>query len=225
MKKNINNSFERYYLDPREEIVELVPNETKRVLDIGCGGGEVGCALKKRGVEFVSGVEINHEAAIYAREKLDEVIEGDIEKIELPFRERYFNCIVLADILEHLRDPWTLIDKLKRYLTDEGLVICSIPNIGHYIIIKNLLFHKWDYTKEGIMDKTHLRFFTFKSIKDMFTECGFEIVHLEFNFVANRIIRNLNKILFGILYKVFRHYFCEQYIFVAKKRRSVCTTL
>jgi 2-polyprenyl-3-methyl-5-hydroxy-6-metoxy-1,4-benzoquinol methylase len=110
-----------------------------------------------------------------AKEKIDRVIMEDIERINLIdyFQPNYFDCIIFADVLEHLKDPWAILKNVTNFLTDNGFIITSIPNVRYYTIIFNFLFRgNCPYRERGIHDKNHLRFFTFKNIKKMFLDVG-----------------------------------------------------
>lgn len=167
-----------YYHFARPELVALVPEEAKRVLDVGCAAGMMGAALKERGAVEVIGVEINPAVAREAANRLDRVIVGDVEAVTLPYPEGYFDAIVLGDVLEHLRDPWALLKRLRPYLTENGRLIASIPNIAHISVLRDLIRGRWRYKDAGILDRTHLRFFTLESIQEMFTGAGYRISSL-----------------------------------------------
>jgi 2-polyprenyl-3-methyl-5-hydroxy-6-metoxy-1,4-benzoquinol methylase len=99
-----------------------------------------------------------------------------VEKVELPFERGHFDCILYGDVLEHLINPWQVLKEHRSFLRNGGAIICSIPNIRHYRVIRRLVFRgKWEYTDSGILDRTHLRFFTLGSIQKMLEEAGFEI--------------------------------------------------
>lgn len=167
-----------YFHFSRPDLVELVPPQAKKVLDVGCAAGMMGAALKERGVEEVVGIEINTVAAREAATRLDRVLVGDVEELDLPYPEKYFDAIVMGDVLEHLRDPWAVLNRLQSYLAEEGTVIASIPNVANASVIAGLLNGKWQYADAGILDRTHLRFFTLDGIREMFTNAGFRIVSL-----------------------------------------------
>lgn len=125
-------------------------------------------------------IEIHEESAKKAAEKLHKVIHNDALKAldELP--ENYFDCIICFDFLEHLVDPYSLLTLLKPKLTKDGVIVTSIPNIRYYTVFKDLVLHgNWDYQEQGIMDKTHLRFFTRKSIIKTFEQLDFEILTMK----------------------------------------------
>jgi 2-polyprenyl-3-methyl-5-hydroxy-6-metoxy-1,4-benzoquinol methylase len=165
-----------YYSCVREDLIRFIPSGTKRILDVGCAEGKTGESLREKGFEEIVGIEVNEEVARRGSGYYNPLIIGDVEKICLPFEEGHFDCILYGDVLEHLVDPWRVLREHHALLRNEGTIICSIPNIRHYRIIKNLFFKgKWEYKRDGIMDRTHLRFFTMDSIRRMLEEAGFEI--------------------------------------------------
>ncbi|HDN67792.1 MAG TPA: methyltransferase domain-containing protein [Firmicutes bacterium] len=164
-----------YYERERQEIVELIPPGVARVLDVGCAAGYLGRRLKKLGVREVVGVEINPEVAKQAEQYLDQVIVGDIEQLSLPFSPRSFDCIICADILEHLRNPGRILNRLREYLSDKGVLIASLPNVRYLGVINHLVEGNWTYQDSGILDETHLRFFTRKEIIKLLRSSGYEI--------------------------------------------------
>lgn len=169
-----------YYSNEREEMLHFIPNDARFVLEVGCGDGTFGSAVKRVSGAEVWGIEIDNEAASAAKAKLDKVIIGDILEIIPNLPERKFDCIVFNDVLEHLVDPFTTLIAVKSKLTSKGVVVCSIPNIRYFPVLRRLLVNKqWKYEDWGVLDRTHLRFFTRKSIVDTFTELNYEILQLE----------------------------------------------
>ncbi|HXL01706.1 MAG TPA: methyltransferase domain-containing protein, partial [Candidatus Atribacteria bacterium] len=168
-----------YYSYSRPEIQALIPSSAKKILDIGCGAGELGKALKERQDCEVTGIEIVPEVADKAREKLDKVIVGDIEEIIDDLPENYYDVVIFADVLEHLKNPWKILSQIKTRINAQGIVIISVPNVRHWSVIKDLLEGRWDYQEAGILDKTHLRFFTKKTILDMLDKTGFKATNLQ----------------------------------------------
>jgi 2-polyprenyl-3-methyl-5-hydroxy-6-metoxy-1,4-benzoquinol methylase len=170
------SSDKGYYEQARHEVLALIPVGTKRLLDVGCSNGATAALAKKQfGIEYVVGVELFPDAAETARKRLDEVIEGNIEILTLPYTDDYFDCIICADILEHTQNPWLVLTALRRLISPNGVVIASIPNIGHIVPLLKIAFDRFEYEESGILDKTHLRFFTLHTIKQMFSETGFQI--------------------------------------------------
>ncbi len=128
----------------------------------------------------VHGVEISKKAAEEAKKILDDVIVGDIEEIELPYPEGYFDVIICADVLEHLFDPKSVLIKLRYYLNDEGILVTSIPNIANWKMRLELLQGRFEYTQTGILDSGHIRFFTYYTARRMLEETGFRITKVEY---------------------------------------------
>jgi 2-polyprenyl-3-methyl-5-hydroxy-6-metoxy-1,4-benzoquinol methylase len=179
-----------YYSGIREEMIPFIPLNVSKILEIGCGEGNFGAALKNEGVE-VWGIEYSHEEAKVAESKLDKVFAGDVFLHLDKLPDNYFDVIVCNDVLEHLTDPYTVLEKFKSKLTSTGVVVSSIPNIRFFRTFFDFVFRKnWDYTDNGIMDKTHYRFFTVKSIRKMYENLGYEIVRHE-GINASRSIRPL----------------------------------
>lgn len=169
-----------YFILSRNEMMKYVPSYTEKILDIGCGEGVFGQELKKITKREVWGIEISDQCAEKAKEKLDRVIVGDFEIGEYDLPKNYFDCIICNDVLEHFKDPWSVLRRLKSYLKKNGCVVASIPNVRYYDNIKSLLLRKeWEYASSGILDFTHLRFFTQKSILSMFDECGYSVIKIE----------------------------------------------
>ena len=169
----------------RFDVINLMNQKERlrniRVLEIGCACGAT--LLKIKHVfphAQVFGIEINQYAANTARDFAD-IIVGDIEKIDMDgnYPYNYFDYILIPGVLEHLVDPWKIITKIKKYLKPDGHVIANIPNVMHFSIIYQLLFGMWNYDNETILDKTHLRFFTLKTIREMFEKSGYLINQAE----------------------------------------------
>src|SRR5258708_3485769 len=151
-----------YYSAVRQDILVHVPLGPNRVLDVGCGEGLMARVLKREGkASWVAGVEIFPEAAADARDVVDELVVGEVETLDLPFERQSFDVILLGDVLEHLRDPWRQLERLVAFLRPGGLAIASVPNVRNWRVVFALAFKgRWDYVPLGIMDRTHLRFFT-----------------------------------------------------------------
>jgi len=156
-----------YYSRQRLELLALIPKDTSSILDVGCGSGMLGRKLREENPNVhLSGIEINATVAPFLH--YDEVYVGDVETIlpTLLASEKVFDCLVFADVLEHLIDPWKVMDTAWGLLHSGGTVIVSTPNIRNYGVLKRLILNgEWEYESEGIMDRTHLRFFTAKSIR------------------------------------------------------------
>jgi 2-polyprenyl-3-methyl-5-hydroxy-6-metoxy-1,4-benzoquinol methylase len=210
----LSEKSDKYFSLFRSEIYDLIPRGTLRLLDVGCGTGELGQAAKiQLGVQEVIGIEIHEPVARIAGSKLDKVILGDVEQLQLDFEPGYFDCIVCADVLEHTIDPWQLLRRLSNLLSGDGSFIASIPNIRHIVPILKILFDRLEYEESGILDKTHLRFFTLHTAKKMLTDAGFDIQHMIRSRSNSWKFRAANAISFGL----FREFSVYQYIFLANK--------
>ncbi len=169
-----------YFAGIRPEMLAFVPAQAKRVLEIGCGSGEFGAALKQEFGAEVTGVELFPEAAETARTRLDRVIVADVERDALDLPPGHFDCLVCNDVLEHLVDPWTVLRNLRSYVQENGTLVVSIPNVRHHKVVRHLVWPgEWRYEKSGVLDRTHLRFFTRKTACEMVESAGFRIERVE----------------------------------------------
>ncbi len=174
------NKPEGYYDNIRVEMLKYLPEDSKRVLDVGCGNGALAEVIKEQTGAEVWGIEYMDGEAQLAKEKLDKVFSGPCEDYldELP--DNYFDAIYFNDVLEHLVDPYMVLGKIKHKLSADGVVISSIPNVRYHGTFLRVLTQKdWRYDDHGVMDKTHLRFFTGKSIHRMYEEEGYTVISHE----------------------------------------------
>lgn len=154
---------ESYFAHARKEIAPLLPAHCGRVLEIGCGAGATLGWLRQSGrATHTVGVEIAPEAANNARPNVDEVHCLDFERDTSPLSGEVFDLILCLDVLEHMVDPWTAVDRLARqHLVSGGTLVVSLPNVRHHSVVLPLLFRgRWQYEDAGLLDRTHLRFFT-----------------------------------------------------------------
>jgi 2-polyprenyl-3-methyl-5-hydroxy-6-metoxy-1,4-benzoquinol methylase len=171
---------EDYYSYSRPELLKFIPSDIKSVLDIGCGEGSFGELLKSKGNYTVWGIEYDSKAAVKAENKLDKVINADFDSSVSSLAGQKFDLICFNDVLEHLVNPVETLIKCKELLTGTGYILASIPNIRWYPVVLSLLRYKdFKYQEAGVMDKSHLRFFTKKSIIRLFEETGYEILEIE----------------------------------------------
>lgn len=168
--------FYNYYEESRTDVLQFVPSGIKSLLDIGCARGNFGAALKAKTGCRVTGVELNSYEAQKAKNKLDAVIEGDI--LIMDINER-FDCITCLDVIEHVVHPEAFLKKIRTLLKEDGFLLLSTPNVGHWSVIEDLIAGRWDYLPVGILCISHLRFFTKKTILELLENAGFKIVHIE----------------------------------------------
>ncbi|MFH1544807.1 MAG: class I SAM-dependent methyltransferase [archaeon] len=160
------------------ELIKFI-SPGQKVLDVGCADGTLGQKIKSEFGNVIVGIEVSKKMGKEARKKLDAVVIGDVEEINLNLKKNYFDVVVLADILEHLKQPEGVIKKLNPFLKSDGTIIVSVPNVANIFVRLKLLFGKFDYEKSGIMDETHLRWFTLKSLKEMMERNGFKVEKTE----------------------------------------------
>lgn len=165
-----------YFTNPRSEMMTFVPPGAQRVLELGCGGGEFGAALKRSGVREVVGIEYVAAAAELAQARLDRVLVADVERDALDLPAAAFDGLVCNDVLEHLVDPWAALKKLRAHLRPGAWVVVSLPNVRHHRVVRHLIWPgRWRYEDDGILDRTHLRFFTRESARQLVESAGFRI--------------------------------------------------
>jgi methionine biosynthesis protein MetW len=165
------------YESERGEIVGLVPVGVRRVLDLGCSSGWLAAALKARGEVEVVGIEREPAYAAEARSRCDRVIEGDVE--DVPPDLGRFDCLVAADVLEHLVDPWSALEAYVAMLDPGCRAVVSLPNAGHWSTFARLAGGSWPRLPEGIHDATHLRWFTLRDAIALCEGAGLVVEHVE----------------------------------------------
>lgn len=193
--KDYENKPDGYYNNVRHEMLKYLPKKAKTIIDIGCGNGAFAIILKNSNLAEVWGIELMDEEAKVAATILDKVYSGPCEQFVNELPNDFFDVIYFNDVLEHLVDPYTVLKDLKSKLTKEGVIISSIPNVRYFRSFFKVVFGKdWKYDEFGTMDRTHLRFFTGKSIKRMYEDLGYEIIlHKPLN-----VSKSLKPILFNI---------------------------
>ncbi len=148
------------------------------VLDVGAADGSVARVLRAMGCR-IWGVELDEEAAAVARQVCEEVVVGDVETIDLQASfGRPFDVILLLDVLEHLKEPGTVLAQARDLLADEGWILVSLPNVAHSAVRLQLLDGRFVYTDVGLLDRTHLRFFDRQGVEALFADAGMSILEL-----------------------------------------------
>lgn len=154
-------------------VVELVP-EGSSVLEFGCATGYMSEVLVERRGARVTGIELDPLAADAASAYCERVVVGDAETLDLGehLGDERFDAVLFADVLEHLRDPAAMLERVRPFVSEGGAVVASIPNIAHVSVRLALLAGEFRYRELGLLDDTHLRFFTRESIVDLFESAG-----------------------------------------------------
>ncbi len=163
----------------------------RTVLDVGCGAGLNGAIARGRGA-MVVGIEPSPSGAALARQRLAEVVPADVESdasLAEHLGDRRFDLILLGDVLEHLRDPRAALERLLHHLEEEGRVVISVPNVAAWTVRAALLSGRFDYGTSGILDETHLRFFTRRSLIGLVETAGLEVLHLDQNPMLMRALK------------------------------------
>jgi 2-polyprenyl-3-methyl-5-hydroxy-6-metoxy-1,4-benzoquinol methylase len=204
-----------YFDGSRPDIVsKLRTSSDAAILEIGCGAGGTGRAALAAGKagRYV-GIELNQAAARLAQAHLSEVLVGNVESLDLGRFAGAFDALIISEVLEHLIDPWQTVRRLSECLKPNGVVYASSPNVAHWQVLRELVAGRFQYEEAGVMDRTHVRWFTPGSYAEMFTAAGFAVEHLEPLTHAGWKARLLNRLTAGR----FAHLFSTQIMLVARK--------
>ena len=214
------HKFNSSYTNVRIDLLKFIDGVNLSILDIGCATGENGKYLKNKGIaSHVAGVEIDPEMAEEAKKKIDNLVVGDLENLELrgEFAGAEFDYIILGDILEHLINPWKTLASCVEILNKDGQIIISLPNIQHIeTFIQIYVKGKWPYNSRGIFDKTHLRFFTYRNMEDLVCHSGLTISELKRVYRFRDSTSEFPKFTKKFFKKCFPNLFTFQYILVCK---------
>lgn len=212
-----NTAFQKkdadYYTRFKWWMLPLINDGPNAVMDLGCASGLMGRRLVEAGkAGEVVGAEIFPAAAAEAEKTYKKVYVGDVEELALDY-ENHFDYVICGDVLEHLKDPYQVLKKIYKWLKPGGKVLVCLPNVRNYRLLQDLVFGgKWDYVSAGVLDKTHLRFFTRSSCRRMVEEAGFGISH-EQMIVTGPKKEFFNKVTFGL----FQEFLAEQIFHVGEK--------
>ncbi len=168
----------RYGHGANWDAIAAVPDWARSVLDVGCGTGATGAVLKCRRQIHVCGIEIDRQAAAEARKVLDEVVCGDAAGTNIFSTCGTFDCIIYGDVLEHLVWPGDVLRSHRCLLAPRGVIVITVPNVQYIGVIAKLLLGTWRYAPCGILDVTHLRFFTRRSLLGMIDGAGYRVISL-----------------------------------------------
>jgi len=162
----------------RLDLLARIGTDAKSILEFGCGEAPLGEALKKRQKCRIVGIELDQRAAAIARKRIDNVYCGDVREIVALIREK-FDWIIGGDIVEHLDEPWSFLSHLRKIAAPGGRLLLSLPNVANASVINDLLHGRFDYVYMGLTCVGHLRFFTKRTIEEMLTIAGWEVVSIE----------------------------------------------
>jgi SAM-dependent methyltransferase len=178
-----------YYDRVRDELLDMIELVPQRVLDVGCGGGATGAELKRRYPgATVTGIEPVAAAAQRAQSRIDRVICANAESLDFAaaaLTDSAFDLIVVADVLEHMYDPWRMLERLRALLASGGRILASIPNVRNLWLLEKIVRGGFDYGDEGLLDITHIRFFTFAEMRALFAGTGYAIERSRLNIDGN----------------------------------------
>lgn len=169
-----------YFNQINPVLLDRLPANLGTVVELGCAGGALGAAYKAQNPHCRwLGVEINERAAALARQRLDQVVVADLDGDDplerLEPAGRPIDALVYGDVLEHLRDPWRVLTQQAARLPAGGLVLACIPSVQHWSVIVRLMHGRWDYVEEGLLDRSHLRWFTPDTMVEMIRSAGLQI--------------------------------------------------
>lgn len=158
-----------YYTHQRADLSAMIDVSGARVLELGCASGSLARGLLRSGkAAYVDGIEVDRESAQTAAEDLRRVWHSDLNDFDFDSIEQDYDLLVAADVLEHLQDPWVVLSNAVSRLESGGLVLLSVPNIRYYRVLYDLSVKgRFEYVEDGILDRTHLRFFTRHSVGEM----------------------------------------------------------
>lgn len=211
---------EDYYSNVRHDLLTLLPKDAKnlRILEIGAGYGATLSFLKKEGIASeVVGVDIPENEGTLPFDNIDAFFYADAEKLDLSEYKGHFDCIIFADVLEHLVYPKELLEQMKSLLNEDGFILLSIPNVRHKkALYKIFIKGNFTYEEHGLFDYTHLRFFCKKDMKELVSGGGYTIEQM----VSSLKTYNKpsgSKIFNAITFRIFEEFLSVQYLVKAKK--------
>jgi 2-polyprenyl-3-methyl-5-hydroxy-6-metoxy-1,4-benzoquinol methylase len=215
---------EDYFSNLRQDVISLIPeNPGQKILEIGAGAGNTLLYIKEQGIAAeVMGVElIKMPGSNQEHPSIDKFQIANIEQEAIQAEEGYFDVILCPDVLEHLIDPWSAVEKIARHLKKDGLLIVSIPNLREWKTIFRVVFKgEFDYQPEGgIMDKTHLRFFCKKNVYQLLSTPTLSPIWCKPNFMLKSVPEGKKRRIFNRLtFSLFENFLTVQYLFIARKQ-------
>lgn len=174
-----------YYEYNNHTLLSALPKIAATVVEVGCASGVLAKAYRtiNPNARYI-GIELSESAAQTAATRMDVVIIGNVEEPETldelddVLEDSSVDVLIFGDVLEHLIDPWSVLSQFKPFMSENGYCIACVPNVSHWTIVLDLIHSEWNYREKGILDKTHLRFFTKKTMIDLFQNAGWHIESL-----------------------------------------------
>ena len=224
MKRSFENYYTEkdatYYSNVRLDLLKFLPSNSKqKVLEVGAGGGHTLRYIKENNLaSYACGVELfEFKDSNQNHASIDQFVIANIEKKDLKLSQNAFDVIILADVLEHLEDPWDVLKYLEQFLTDGGYFLVSLPNIREINALQKIVFKgSFAYTDHGVLDKTHLRFFCKKNMMELLTSPNRQIE--EYSASLKMRDGNRKRKLFNLLtFNCFEEFLSVQYFFKVKR--------
>jgi 2-polyprenyl-3-methyl-5-hydroxy-6-metoxy-1,4-benzoquinol methylase len=219
MKNLYESKKNNYYSQERKDIIQLIDQKDLTILEIGAAQCDTLVYLKEQGIaKEIHAVELMEIPNSNQQNKmLNSIFIGKIEDWNCDHLHGKFDRIILADVLEHLYDPWSILNKLYCLLNSNGKIIVSIPNIRYLDSFINIILKgSFPYENDGLFDKTHIRFFCKKNMIELFKSTGY---HIEKSYPSVHFLNSMDKpkLLNNLSFGLFEEFFSLQYYFILKK--------
>ena len=217
MENLYNEKNDNYYSLPRLDILSLINDKHKKILEIGCAFGELGKSIKRHFPEvIIDGIELNPDSRDFLLDNYNNVTIGNIEDLDISKIDKGYDLIIFADVLEHLYDPWRILNLLREKLSENGNVIVSVPNLRSSGILFNLIIRgRFKYAESGLMDRTHIRWFTRHEINQALDDAGFQVLLTNVNY---NVYSPLKKFLIYPLKLLIKDFDVCQFILLANRK-------
>ncbi|MEM0996815.1 MAG: class I SAM-dependent methyltransferase [Bacteroidota bacterium] len=195
----------------------------ENVLEIGCSSGGTGKLIKEKfGTEFYAGLELMPDAVSAAKQNIDWAEQGNVEEMiaqqaldRIPAKG--YDAILYLDVLEHLYNPWKVVEATKHLLKPGGVIVGSIPNAGNLYVLWKIMRDRFEYDEDGLLDRTHIRFFTLHTIKKML-DPHYRIAALDSNRNTWSTMNKYQRFFYLLTLGRWKRLFIRQYLFIATKK-------
>lgn len=219
-----------YYGLTRQDVVAFMGRYLKKsgrslekVVEIGCSSGGTGKLIKEQfGTKYYAGLELMKDAVAVAKTNIDWAEQGNVEEMidagemgKIP--QQPYDAVLYLDVLEHLYNPWKVVEASKELLKPGGLIVGSIPNAGNLYVLWKIMRDQFEYDEDGLLDRTHIRFFTLHTIKKML-EPHYRIVALDTNRNTWSNMNKYQRFFYLLTLGRWKRLFIRQYLFIAEKK-------